>query len=361
MRAVIVAIVLAAPPGTSAPGISGIWDGTIGRHPVRVCFDDHGGLGAQGMYFYRHRLVTIPLAPAGQEGFRFSEGWPDDPTSPRWALKRAGSVLQGTWTQGALTLPIRLNAISVAENGPPCATLAFQQPRLEGLRTIRSTARKDGVSYVKLSLDHRGHFPAVSLESFELPGDGPAIRSINAMLAKPFQDKGWLECIQSAGPWGGSMNESLEPRLISRRWLVINHQWGGFCGGAHPNSFNDARTFDLTTGREIDLRDWFGGKAFKTVHYEGEEEVSKHIQPSFRQLVIGGWKADEECADTVDTAQWWDLELTRTGVAFTPALAHAAQACEKSFTVPFARLMAYLTPEGRRNIASLEAETKAKR
>jgi hypothetical protein len=242
--------------------------------------------------------------------------------------------------------------------------MEFQQPRLQGVRIVRSGATKDGVVYTKLTLDHRGHFPSVSVESFELAGSSPAIRTINAEMKKVFDqsdEDGWLGCIRSAGPWGGNVDESLEPRMISRRWLVVNHHWAGFCGGAHPDTSNAARTFDLATGREIDVRDWFNDKAIKRTRYEGETEVFKTIQPSFRKLVIGRWKGDADCAGTIDTEEWWNIELTRTGFVFTPELAHVAQACTEDFKVPFSKLSNYLTAEGRKNVATLQAERTASR
>ncbi len=347
------------------PSIAGVWDGTIGELPVRVCLDE-GGLGDwTGIYFYRTKLVTIPLIQDGKGALLFSEGWPDDAKLPRWSLlQTAPNALEGTWKQGAKGLPIRLTRIALKGEDLPCASMEFQRPRLDGVRITRSQAIKDGVAYTKLTLDGRGHFPTISVESFELPGSSAVIRTVNAELKKPFDENdedSWLGCIRSAGPWGGDRNESLEPRMISRRWMVVNHHWDGFCGGAHPDSSNVAETFDLTTGREIDVRDWFNVKAIKRTRYEGDPEVFKTIQPSFRRLVIGRWKGDGDCADTIDTQDWWNIELNRTGFVFTPSLAHVVQACEEDFKVPFAKLTAYLTPEGRKNVAALQAELKSTR
>jgi len=355
-----------AAPQQSNP--KGVWDGTIGQLPVRACFDERGGESV-GVYFYRSRFETIPLMKDDKGAWLFSEGWPDDAKAPRWSLTQIGwNAIGGNWAQGSRKLPIRLTRVPVAKQGEdegPCSSMEFQQPRLEGLRVVRAAAVKDGVSYTKLTLDHRGHFgDSVAVESFELAGDNPAIRAINAVLKKPFDqkdDSSWLSCIREAFPWGGEHNESFEPRMISRRWLVVNHHWDGYCGGAHPDSSNSAKTFDLKTGREIDVRDWFTDRAVKRTRYEGDPEVFKTMQPEFRSLVIADWKGDEDCAGTIDSEEWWSFELTRSGFVFTPILAHVAQACEEDFALPFSKLLPYLTPEGRKAIAELQVEPVSRR
>lgn len=347
------------------PSIAGVWDGTIGDLPVHVCFDEGDAGDWSGIYFYRTTLVTIPLIQDGKAPRLFSEGWPDDPKLPRWSLSQsAPNALGGIWKHGAKGLPIRLTRISLKGDDLPCASMEFQRPRLDGVRIARSRAIKDGVAYTKLTLDGRGHFPTVSVESFELHGSSAAIRAINAELKKPFNEKdedSWLGCIRSAGPWGGDLNESFEPRMISRRWMVVNRHWEGFCGGAHPDSSNVAATFDLATGREIDVRDWFNAKAIKRTRYGRDRELFKTVQPRFRRLLIGRWKGDGDCADTINIEEWWNIELDRTGFVFTPNLAHVVQACEEDFKVPFAKIRAYLTPEGRQNVAALKAEPTSRR
>jgi hypothetical protein len=350
------------------PNPKGVWDGTIGQLSVRACFDERAG-DPVGVYFYRSRFETIPLIKYDKAPLLFSEGWPDDAKAPRWSLTQVGpNAIAGSWTQGQRKLPIRLTRIPVAqadEDGGPCSSMELQQPRLEGLRIVRTGAVKDGVSYTKLTLDHRGHFgDSVAVESFELAGDSPAMKAIDAVLKKPFDEKdesSWLSCIREAFPWGGEHNESFEPRMISRRWLVLNHHWDGYCGGAHPDSSNTTITFDLATGRQIDVRDWFNDRAVKRTRYEGDREVFKTMQPEFRTLVVGRWKGSDDCEGTIDNEEWWNFELTRTGYLFRPVLAHVVQACEEDFTMPFSKLAPYLTPEGRKAVAELQSEGLSRR
>ena len=360
---VLSAIALLATPASSAPTdyshLLGVWDGTIGNLPVRACFEDQRSTGEPwGVYYYRSRLITIPLMKDGKSENLFSEGWATDKAAPRWNLmRRTATAIEGSWTQESKSLPLRLARVPTREKDAPCASLEFQQPRLAGVRVARSPGDKDSVAYTKLGLDHRGHFgDSVSVETFELAGTGAAISRINDVLKKPLDRNSWLECIRNAYPWGGDHHESFEPRMISRRWLVVNHHWDGFCGGAHPDSSNAPRTFDHISGAEIDVRDWFNDRAIKRTTYEGGSDVSKTIQPAFRKVVIGRWKGEGECADVIETTEWWNVELGRDGFVFTPSLPHVVQACEESFKVPFAKVAPYLTVEGKKQVTAVQAE-----
>jgi hypothetical protein len=64
---------------------------------------------------------------------------------------------------------------------------------------------------------------------------------------------------------------------------------------------------------------------------------------------------------TIDTAEWWNIELNRTGFVFTPSVAHVVQACEEDVKVSFAKLAPYLTQEGKRNVAALQAQAASPR
>lgn len=358
----ILLMLLANPAAAQTPDPQGVWQGTIGTLPVRVCFGTRPS-SSFGSYFYMSKRVTIPLVRDDSHPAVYSEGWPEDTKLPRWTLTRIlPERIEGGWRQGARTLPIRLGRIPTGkrdESDTPCGSVEFQQPRVEGVRIVRSRAAKDGLAYTKLALDHRGHFPEVSIESFELDGGSDAVKRINARLREPFaeDEEGWLACIRSStnwGPFGGDWGESMEPRMVTGKWLSVRRQWGGYCGGAHPSSSSTALLFDRTTGREVDLFDWLDSKAVKRERIQGLEDEVETLTPAFRELVLGRWKAEaEECDDVIRTQEYWSVELTRTGLIFSPDLVHVVQACGEDFTVPFARLAPYLSAEGKRQVALL--------
>jgi hypothetical protein len=365
--AVLLAASVTAQPAAGA-GFGGVWQGTVGAQPVRVCFNQRDS-ETFGQYYYTSHLVTIPLQqPEGQKQTFVEGGDGSDSTSPRWTFdKSAPDRLAGSWKQAAKTLPIALTRVplpKLSEDDTPCGSMTFQGARTNGIKTLTKPAVKDGVQYTRLILDLGGHFgDDISVESFALGGDSPAVRRINAKLRKPLQGEpdGWLACVRMAAnstPYGAANAESYEPRLFTSRWLVAMHHWDGDCGGAHPDSSNTPTMFDLTTGAEVDVFDWFNDKAIKREPVEGYPPLIS-LRPQFRSLVIGGWKAeDAECTDAIQTTDYWHAEPTRTGFIFTPDLPHVVQACSEDFKVPYARLAAYLNPEGQKQVAVLQAGSK---
>lgn len=352
-----------------APDPQGVWQGMIGTLPVHVCFATRPS-GRFGAYFYRSKMVPIPLLPEESRPSTYSEGWPDNAKLPRWTLTNVQPrKIEGSWRQGARNLPIRLTRVPMArldEFDTPCGSTEFQQPRVEGIRIARSRAAKDSLSYTRLVLDHRGRLPEVSVESFDLDGSSKAVKRINSRLRQAFADgeESWLSCIRSAynsSPFGGDHNESYVPRMVSRRWLSVMHHWDGFCGGAHPSSSSTAVLFDRETGREVDLFGWLNAKAIKRERIEGLSDEVKTLTPAFREHVLSAWKAPaeaEECDEVIRSQDHWSVELTHTGLTFTPDLVHAVQACGEDFAMPFARLATYLSPEGQRHVAAMRAENR---
>jgi len=54
----------------------------------------------------------------------------------------------------------------------------------------------------------------------------------------------------------------------------------------------------------------------------------------------------------------WQPRLTDRGMAFTPELPHAVQACADDADFPAARLAPYLTPAGKQAMAAFLAQVK---
>jgi len=201
-----------------------------------------------------------------------------------------GGSLAGTWKKGANKLPIALKRLELKEKESPCASMLFQGPRLEGVRTIKKPAMKDGVSYTRLILDHRGHFDKdIQVESFALNEEGPAAHAINAELRKQLNGvDSWFECIRMAWDLGsdGYTGQTIFPRMISKRWLVVMDENGWFCGGAHHDDANTPHLFDRLTGKEVDALQWFNAKAVKREKFEGDPDPAEMLQRLVEEVVL---------------------------------------------------------------------------
>lgn len=362
---------LAAPPSPAAPpSLAGVWDGTIGNLPVRVCFNAHEW-GMSGGYYYRSRLQAIALEQPDKTKPAFVEGvGTADATTPRWIIETVGKDgLTGRWSQGSRTLPIALTRAELKEDSSPCASMLFQGPRLEGIRTVSKPAVKDAVPYTRLILDHRGHFGEdVTVETFALAEDGAAARAINAELRKALAttgDDSWFGCIRTSWDSGGGLgqaNQTLSPHMITKRWLAAIDENGWSCGGAHPDDARTPLLFDRQTGKRVDVLKWFNAKAIKREKFEGDPDFVETLQPAFRKTILTGWMPkNPECRGPVSSQEFWTAELTRTGVVFAPDLAHVEEGCQEDFKVRFANLAPYLTAEGKKEVTALQAEAAAKR
>jgi hypothetical protein len=351
----------AAPAPAALPGI---WEGNIGTLPVRACFRRQEWNGRVfGAYYYLSRLRLIALDAEEDAGDGFVEGGGQGAGAARWRIEGAdGAQLTARWTGNGRALPVRLRRLQGGEGeAGACASPAFHQPRLAGVRTVSRRASKDGVAYTRLALDTGGHFE-INVETFALDGDSAAVRRVNASLGEALAGNppSWFECVAISleqGPNEGSNSETLTPSMISRRWLSVTEQYDGFCGGAHPNSGSAYRTYDLASGARIDLHDWLLPTATHSERLEGPDEPARTLMPAFRTFILRGWRpADRECGETVRDEEYWNIGLTRAGLVFSPSLPHVAQACGEEIVVGFDRLGPWLTREGAENIRAFRAE-----
>ncbi len=360
MLAPLIALAAAAAPPASAD-LSGIWEGNVGDLPVRACFAPREW-GALGSYYYLSRRQLIALeAEQGTSG-TYHENDPRDPNAPRWTIETAnGGRLTARWTHRGRTLPVRLRRIAGANaEQDHCTGMVYHRPRLAGVRTVAARASLDGLAYTRITLDHGGRFEA-GVETFALDGAGAAVDRLNATLRRSLtgDPPEWFDCIRAAlahFPNEGSFNQRLAPTLISRRWMGVVEQYDDYCGGNHPNHGQRYRTFDLASGREVDLHDWLNASAVRRHRWPGSDEETRTLQPALRAVILAGWQAEGDCEGAIEGTEFWNIGLRREALIFAPDLPHVAQACGEEFTIPFARLEPFLTEEGAANLRALRDE-----
>lgn len=355
-------LAIAAATQAAPAGLPGIWEGTVGNLPVRACFvrRDYSRFGAY-YYLSQRRLIALDAEEGSENSYREGGGVSGD--GPRWLIEQAGpDALTARWTGNGRTLPVRLRRVAFVEGEEgPCGSIDFHRPRLEGVRIVAAPASLDGVAYRRLTLVTEGRFET-NLQSFALDGSGAAVERINAELGRGFagDPPSWFECARdslSHSPFEGSFDERLEPVMFTPRWLSVSHHWDGYCGGAHPDSSNAYRTFDLSSGEDVNLSHWFTAGAVKREHLEEMNEDIETLEPAFREVILQGWRAEaEECDEVVRGAEYWNIGLTREGLVFSPSLPHVVQACWEEFPVPFARVQPFLTEEGAANLRALRGD-----
>jgi hypothetical protein len=359
---------------TAAPEWAGIWRGTIGDLPVQACLQsrDFGNVGA---YYYLKHLKIITLGPVDSAGQSATEiEWSEAPYSdkakdgPLWKnVAVMGNVLSGIWTGGGSNLPIAMTRLTqIDPEEQPCGDLAFSKPRITkaGITAQRKTL--DGKPFDALTLNVGKHFEDVSLESFQLPGTSAAVRHINSILkeeiaAKP-EDSEYLGCSMSnLGSHGsdGEYSRGIKPVVLTQHWMVSELTMGDYCGGAHPNWGQSWTTWDLRTGKEIDLWTWLSPLGAKITPQSGYTRIE--LTPKLKAMLTKSWpRKDADCADVPEYSDYWDVKFTKSGFAFTPNLPHVALACSEDVAFSFAQIAPMLNKAGKAGIASFRADLAKK-
>jgi hypothetical protein len=164
---------------------------------------------------------------------------------------------------------------------------------------------------------------------------------------------------------------SSEPILIARRWLATLDRFDQYCGGPHPNTWLNYRTFDRETGDRIDLFGWLNDDAVNRERVGDEPERAYHtIKGSLRAQILTRWagknssgieseedaELSSQCEEIIDQQESWSLGLVRKGLIFEPELPRVVMACGAVITVPWSELEPFRSDEGRAGLAALRGE-----
>ncbi|MEO8617881.1 MAG: hypothetical protein ABI412_00815 [Sphingomicrobium sp.] len=363
LLALLAALLIARPAAAASDlkGMHGVWQGTIGTLPVRACFDA-GEYSSEGKYFYLKHLRMIPLVPDDKTPGELTEGWADTKGIARWNMKAvSGNRAEGIWAGNDQTMPIRLTRLPFAtdqEFATACGSLAFIEPIFAATRILNFAGHVGGFAIEHWSLA----FPddSISIESFQLKGEGSAIEAINRRLREPFEKpgEGWQWCLRNAHAFGGDFDEAITTKLVTAKWLSVDHSNDSFCGGAHPNQSNTAILFDRRTGAIVNLYDWFASAAVRREEVDGNATIDSLGTALLRDVVgrIDFTEMQEDCRPAVETATSWDLALSDMGIAFTPSLPRIVMACGDTVVLRWKALTPYLNEIGKREVAALQTE-----
>ena len=344
------------------PPWQGLWQGTIGALPVRVCLS-RDGEWTHAAYYYAAKMQTIRL-DLDEDGSWSEHGSGGEKETGRWALAPTpDGKLKGDWTSGQKSLAIDLTrAGTMADQAEPCASRAFLAPRIRAVKRVNKPKKLGIFAWSEVTYDAGPGFKDVNLTSFSYPAVRPGDAAINAALRlDPDKVEGevdYVGCFQgSIGSLGsdGELGFTIAPRFSTPGFLTVAVSSGSFCGGAHPNFAYWWRVYDRASGKPVDLAAWFKPTAMPPQErYPGSDELqvaAPLIKLAMRQMK--GMAA--ECADAVRTSDYWYLGLDRAGLIMTPSLPHVVMACSDDAVVPYAALEPYLTPVGKAGVARLVA------
>jgi hypothetical protein len=336
----------------------GVWQGTLGSHPVTVCFNAENDFGS---YYYHRYLLPIHLE-VNQNG-EVDEN--NKQASWQLHLNEAGALI-GTWqkTDSDTPLPIVLRSITIAKKDnndeffeDTCGTNEFNNALEQPLVVKKSTVKYfENKPYRILSI-HQGNNGS---EAIELLGNKPYLKKANKLLTT-LDGSEIFDCRRQAlqgrgidADWNYGINEVL---FWTKRWFTYSSGYNVFCADLHFNWWNESTTIDFNTGQIAHLEKWF-----KLPKKDWQSDSPNYLplerDSKLHRLILSyseGYKDKdpEGCAESLHWETSYSLSLAKKGVLFTTSLGHAMAACNESVLVPYQKLMPFLTKLGKQEILAL--------
>jgi hypothetical protein len=334
-----------------AAGLRGVWRGTLGDAPIVACFDDATG----GEYYYEahgysNLLAQDETGPGWIEGAYYA-----DAATGHWTAWHAlGPVLAATWTapDGTRSKPVRLTRLSTIDDKAAHCD-AGEVPAYEAPRRARTALARTAVG--DLPLRELGSGRAIAsglrgqvvssfsgaLKVLQFDGKDEASQRINAALMAEMERDiaSKYGCVVRGEP-GEFDSVAIELASLDARWVGVRRSGGGYCGGAHPDTWTNVETFDRHTGDRVDTQSWI---------VDDEDARNKLAALLFaREFPAEHERQDDECRDAWQPPiLGFDAWPVPGGLAIAPWMPHLAVACEDDVFVPRAALEPFLTDAGR--------------
>jgi hypothetical protein len=342
---------LALAASVDPAALAGIWKGSIGRQPVVACFNRSDTYGAEGSYYYLKHLVPISIGfEASNKTIKEADGvWDVD-------LAAGSSTLTGSWKKkdGAGATPISLTRVG-AVDPKACGSDAFAAP-LEAPSAPRVVTgpRTDfnGHGYRTLS--------GLNQATIQILVPGAAADTINRDLRAVIDDttKAVAEYNErrrnNLATRGFVMDDenNVSPSFWSDRYLSINfYSWAAGMGASGISSYD--LTWDLTTGKRVDLWGWFGVKreqAMDNSKTMPARLLAKFVKPGDVP------PADDNCAANYTGEVPFRISLTATGMQFTQW--PRGDGCDLDFAADFDALLPHMTSDGRAAVKAIMESKK---
>ena len=305
-------------------GLAGVWRGTLGTQAIVACFDD----AHEGRYYYESRGRNLWLEAKDDAG-PFAEK-PTTWGSPTgyWRVGIASGELQGSWsrTEAGKPLPIRAHRVALSDSAaPPCDSEEFDAPRMD---PGQWTAREAVQSGLGVRLDKaRGS----DVERLQIRGADASIAAINAVLDADFRESLAIsrDCEEFA----------VTPLIehADERWIVVRFDGGGYCGGAHPDTWANFMSFERHGGREVDTSDWIANP--------GEPRTA------FWQLLYSKLKRPDCEEEWLGGVTYLKVRPSPAGVRIDAEFPHVAAACMDTAELSLDEARPYLSAQALRTLA----------
>lgn len=326
--------------------LSGTWSGSIGKYKVIACFQTEcKDFYAEGRYYYLKYGTPISLK-------RISETCWSEPDSNIWQFEKITlKEVTGKWynRKKNLTLNIQLtyhgtcyNDVKYSES--PCRCDSDSTPVFRFPKPVIDTIKKSNACYYRtFNLDAGG----ITVEWFELLGGRDADKKINVALngKYPFDriDEDYFDQFENENDEDHSI---LRPVLWIGRLLVVHEAHSWYYQGLNHDQFeSNYRTFDLSTGEEINMKSW---RSWIEGKYMSEWGVGEELN----KLIISKYINDNndeyqnDCLSMYDQETQYKVRLDTAGIVFYADFVTGN--CEEEFKVSFQELEPFFSEDGRK-------------
>ena len=357
---------------------NGVWTGTIGSSKVMACFmrDNNPAHTNQSAYFYLRYSKLISLIPDPDSKTLWVEGDNKNP-SGIWKINVQHDRITGNWSNLAKTktLPIFLNRFKSisSDNSSSCSPESSVFDPVAYSEKIVSGEEKtfNGRHYRVLSASN------TTVTSVELIGGNETIAELNTLLANELRVGvvAYYGCPTSGELSSGkrgknetpNYNSSIEPLFWNDQWISFVARTSGDCGGAYPYSGYSYSTWNLSTGKELNLWEWIKSskKANSSPEYDhyyfsysAPERLNRIITKKAikQRLVFNPKEASEEdnCLDVIQSNSEYQIRLGKSGFIFTQNFPHYAQACDDDIEIIYGELVPFLTKKGKEAVMAIQ-------
>ncbi len=351
---------------------NGLWTGTIGNQEVVACFFhfDLPQYSNESGYFYVRHAQRIALEPRRENANVWLEGDAQSPTGMWTFNNRHGDVLQGTWSDAAgnKSVPIRLKRFKTLSLGEAGSFSNGCNSEYDPVFNAAMNARiqKARISFGPTQTMAGKHYRMIgaldgAVETLELLDKSEVVTALNERLRNELT-VGMQEYYGCGMGFGGESGVEQAPdynaavRLahLDAHWVTFVRSVGGFCGGAHPFFESIYSTWDLTTGKEVNLLTWLEQeKTRQNKFYTGYS-----IPDQLNKIIVAaavrerGEDETDECLSVIRDNRSYQVSLGAQGLIFHSTFAHVVQACDFSIEVPYDTLAPFLTKTGKDAISA---------
>jgi hypothetical protein len=333
--------------------LQGVWKGSLGGNAIVACFNgfDHGA-----SYYYVKSLSPIALSRHGE-----SEGrWHEDKNGGLWALGNVsddGRQVTGTWTGGksGQPLPIALQRIDGENDTAACGRDSYASA-LERVPTITAGERVTSHEHAYRTLSFVGQ------RTLEILDEGQAVHEINRQLlsyldqspAAVAEQRMRHRDLLAGHAYGGDDEQLVLPVYWSPQWLTITFsRWAPGTGKSGISYGN--RTWNLSSGKQVDLWSWFGGQS--TSRDNRFNDGRGPMPPALRDLVFERVDTspdaiEPQCEGNYQPGAEYLLMMDDEGMTFEqPA---TGDGCELSFSMTYEQLLPVMTQDGKAAVRQMK-------